>query len=128
VLLIGDTLLRAFRAERAGPGSLVLLIGETLPRASRAERTGPGSLVLLIGDTLLCASRSERAGPGSLVLLIGDTLLRAACDVGRVCCRIGGRGETGLAFTRYCHHQYCMVYGIQGGGRLGGVYCAIVVQ
>ena len=20
-----------------------------------------------------------------------------------------------LALTRYCHHQYCMVYGIQGG-------------
>jgi len=22
-----------------------------------------------------------------------------------------------LAFTRYCHYQYCMVYGIQTGGR-----------
>jgi len=34
-----------------------------------------------------------------------------------------------LAFTRYCHHQYCMVYGIQQGGRwCGGVYCAMVVQ
>jgi len=25
-----------------------------------------------------------------------------------------------LAFTRYCHRQYCMVYGIKGGGRWGG--------
>jgi len=34
-----------------------------------------------------------------------------------------------LAFTRYCHHQYCMVYGIQMGGRWGGgVYCAMAVQ
>jgi len=34
-----------------------------------------------------------------------------------------------LAFTRYCHHQYCMVYGIQGGGgRWGAVYCAMSVQ
>jgi len=24
-----------------------------------------------------------------------------------------------LAFTRYCHCQYCMVYGIKGGGRWG---------
>ena len=23
----------------------------------------------------------------------------------------------GLAFTRYCHHQYCMVHGIQKGVR-----------
>jgi len=34
----------------------------------------------------------------------------------------------GLAFTRYCHYQYCMVYGIHKGGWEGGVYCAIVVQ
>jgi len=33
-----------------------------------------------------------------------------------------------LAFTRYCHRQYCMVYGIQRRGRWGGVYCAMVVQ
>jgi len=25
-----------------------------------------------------------------------------------------------LAFTRYCHYQYCMVYGTQRGGRWGG--------
>jgi len=25
-----------------------------------------------------------------------------------------------LAFTRYCHHQYCMVYGITIGSRWGG--------
>jgi len=37
----------------------------------------------------------------------------------------GGRN---LAFTRYCHHQYGMVYGIQKGGRWGVVYCAIDVQ
>ena len=28
-----------------------------------------------------------------------------------------------LAFTRYCHHQYCMVYGITREGR-GGSYIA----
>jgi len=33
-----------------------------------------------------------------------------------------------LAFTRYCHCQYCMVYGIDTGGRVGVVYCALVVQ
>ena len=33
-----------------------------------------------------------------------------------------------LAFTRYCHHQYCMVYGTPKGGRRGVTYCAIVVQ
>jgi len=26
----------------------------------------------------------------------------------------------GLAFTRYCFYQYCMVYHIQTGGRIGG--------
>ena len=25
-----------------------------------------------------------------------------------------------LAFTRYCHHQYCFLYGIQKRGRVGG--------
>jgi len=25
-----------------------------------------------------------------------------------------------LAFTRYCHHQYCMVCGLKRGGRWGG--------
>ena len=30
-----------------------------------------------------------------------------------------------LAFTRYCHLQYCMVYGIQRRGRWEGVYCAM---
>jgi len=34
----------------------------------------------------------------------------------------------GLAFTRYCHHRYCMVYDIKNGGRWKGVYCAMVVQ
>jgi len=33
-----------------------------------------------------------------------------------------------LAFKRYCHCQYCMVYGIHEGGRVGVVYCALVVQ
>jgi len=33
-----------------------------------------------------------------------------------------------LAFTRYCIHQYCMVYGIHRRGRCGGVYCAMVMQ
>ena len=30
-----------------------------------------------------------------------------------------------LAFTRYCHYQYCMVYGIPTGVEGGGVYCTI---
>ena len=38
------------------------------------------------------------------------------------------RSCRGLAFTRYCLHQYCMVYGIQKEGRWEGVYCAMVVQ
>jgi len=29
-------------------------------------------------------------------------------------------GSPQVAFTRYCHHQYCMVYGIQRGGSVGG--------
>ena len=29
----------------------------------------------------------------------------------------------GLAYTRYCHHQYCIVYGIKRGGG-GGAYIA----
>jgi len=33
-----------------------------------------------------------------------------------------------LAFTRYCHHQYRVVYGIKREGRWAGVYCAMVVQ
>jgi len=28
-----------------------------------------------------------------------------------------GGGAVALAFTRYCHAQYCMVYGIQNGGQ-----------
>ena len=37
-------------------------------------------------------------------------------------------GSYGLAFTRYCHYQYCVVYGIHKGGRGGVVYCAIDVE
>ena len=33
-----------------------------------------------------------------------------------------------LAFTRYCHHLYCMVYGINREGRWRGVYYAMAVQ
>jgi len=33
-----------------------------------------------------------------------------------------------LAFTRYCHCQYCMVYGIHKGSWVGVAYCAFVVQ
>lgn len=28
----------------------------------------------------------------------------------------------------YCHHQYCIKYGIRRGGRWGGVYWAMIVQ
>jgi len=36
-----------------------------------------------------------------------------------------------LAFTRYCHHQYCMAYGVHrggGGGLVGDVYCTMAVH
>ena len=33
-----------------------------------------------------------------------------------------------LACTRYCHCQYCMVYGIRKGWPRGVVYCTIGVQ
>jgi len=46
-----------------------------------------------------------------------DTGGEGACWLGRV-----------LAFTRYCHHQYCMVYGIQREDRWRDVYCAMGVQ
>jgi len=39
--------------------------------------------------------------------------------------------DIGLAFTRYCHHRYGMVHGMKGGaggGRWGGIYCAMGVQ
>ena len=42
-------------------------------------------------------------------------------------CELGLTPPT-LAFTRYCHCQYCMVYGIYKGGRVGVVWCALVVQ
>jgi len=42
------------------------------------------------------------------------------------------RAAAGLAFARYCHYQYCMVYGIQtrgqGGGRILRIRRAIVLQ
>jgi len=38
------------------------------------------------------------------------------------------RSGPNLAFTRYCHCQYSIVYGIQRRGRWGGVYCAMVVH
>jgi len=33
-----------------------------------------------------------------------------------------------LAYTRYCHYQYGIVYGITREGRGGVVYCAQVAQ
>jgi len=38
------------------------------------------------------------------------------------------RGCDDLAFTQYCHYQYCMMYGIHRGGRVGVVYRAFVLQ
>jgi len=38
------------------------------------------------------------------------------------------RGDGDLAYTRYCHDQYCTVYGIHKGGRSQVVYCVKVVQ
>ena len=37
------------------------------------------------------------------------------------------KGAPGLAFTRHCHNQYCMVYDITRGGHWGTVYYAMVV-
>jgi len=34
------------------------------------------------------------------------------------------RTSPSLTFTRYCHHQYCMVHGIKGGEVDGGAYIA----
>ena len=46
--------------------------------------------------------------------------------------RASERARVNPAFTRYCYHQYCMVYGIQKGGRGGVLYFpnsrAIVLQ
>ena len=57
----------------------------------------------------------------------GAAVPAAACRWG-LCPHCPGVGRClSLAFTRYFHHQYCMVY----GGlplRWGGVYCAMVVQ
>ena len=33
-----------------------------------------------------------------------------------------------LAFTRYCHLQYCMVYSKTRRSQWAGVYCAMLVQ
>jgi len=45
----------------------------------------------------------------NLCLARSDEIAAAAADG----CTDGVR----LAFTRYCHHQYCMVYGIRKGYR-----------
>ena len=34
--------------------------------------------------------------------------MSAACDA-------SARPQSGFTFTRYCHHQYCMVHGLQHG-------------
>jgi len=39
-----------------------------------------------------------------------------------------GMGQSVLAFTRYRYCKYCMVCGIQQGGRVGVFYCLIAVQ
>jgi len=49
--------------------------------------------------------------------------LVCVCRCARQVVNLGGATPAGvyqLALTRYCHHQYCMVYGIQQGGRWGG--------
>jgi len=33
---------------------------------------------------------------------------------------VESEGSLALAFARYCHHQYCVVYGIKKGGSVGG--------
>jgi len=40
----------------------------------------------------------------------------------------GEQSPCRLALTRYWYYQYCLVYGIQKGGRGGVVYCPIAVQ
>ena len=39
-----------------------------------------------------------------------------------------GEEKRGLAFTRCCYDQYCMVYCIPKGGRGRVVYCPMAVQ
>jgi len=64
----------------------------------------------------LCSPLSE----GPLCLESGRDVSHALC-----CCRVDEVGD-GLAFTRYCHCQYCVVYIIITGGRGETWYCAIV--
>ena len=42
--------------------------------------------------------------------------------------RFDSGGHLCLAFTRCCHYQYCMVYGINMEGRGEVIYCAKVAQ
>ena len=53
-----------------------------------------------------------------VVALCSDTRVQSRAVIGttRKQC---GRTYT-LAFTRYCHHQYCIVYGIKNWGSVGG--------
>ena len=83
----------------------------------------------LLGDRLAQLSgagaadrlrRAIAAGHARAATLDGLRVRRRRCAVGP------RQGQ--LAFTQYCHYQYCMVYSIHTGGRGGGVPCAVVVQ
>ena len=52
-----------------------------------------------------------------VVIIIGDDTAQT---------RSRSRVRHCLAFTRYCHDQYCMVYGLLKGGRgSGGRSCSV---
>jgi len=67
--------------------------------------------------TLLSSSVHARAMAAEL----DPTSASAKLDLGHALQAAGRAAEaySGLAFTRYCHCQYCMVYGIQRGSRGG---------
>jgi len=71
----------------------------------------------------------RRLGGGCCHARVNRTCIRMCQQIELVCLHVKRHGpgqvqergvRLGLAFTRYCHHQYCMVYGINRGGRWEG--------
>jgi len=99
---------------------------------------GKGLTPLTLRDANRVTSRRPRPSAGTSRRLpsgsplnqpIGRARLRQArlpSSLHLVCTRLDAARS--LAFTRYCHQQYSIVYGILTGGRWEGVYCAMVVQ
>jgi len=76
-----------------------------------------------------CMHREKCRYAYSLIWIYIEKMLeRGIRKAAKTSFAIGFRPSSSLAFTRYCHHQYCMVHGIQKGGRQEGVYFPMVVQ